>query len=231
MKITTLNLWHGGSRRIDALAEWLVGTGSDAIICSEVHRGPTGDRLRARLAEAGYRRCFVPEVPPKTNTVALFAREEAEAVPLALPEGEEHRAVAARVAGVTLVGVYFAQLKAKRPMFLWLLGRPPELSGPTLVMGDFNTGRHRLDEAGATFQCAAEFGRLGEAGWVDAWRLLHGEAREFSWYSTAGNGFRLDHAFVSADLVERVSAADYDHSTRAGLSDHSALRLDLRSTA
>jgi exodeoxyribonuclease III len=90
-------------------------------------------------------------------------------------------------------------------------------------MGDFNTGLHRLDESGATFHCAEEFGRLSQVGWVDGWRHLHGETRKYSWYSNAGNGFRLDYAFVTTDLVDRVEAAEYDHSTRDILSDHSAL--------
>ena len=126
-----------------------------------------------------------------------------------------------------MVGVYFAQSHAKRPLFSWLLGGPGGLERPTIVIGDFNTGLHHVDEAGATFHCASEFGRLAQAGWVDAWRLVHGDVREFSWYSTAGNGFRIDHAFVTPDLASQVVGAAYDHSTRKGLTDHSGLTIDL----
>jgi exonuclease III len=228
MKVTTLNLRHGGSKKAELIADWLGATGSDVIVCSEAHRGPSGDRLASRLQEFGYRHALVPEVEPRTNTVAIFSREEAQPVPLRLPEGEAHRAIAARIGGITVVGVYFAQSYAKRPLFSWLLQPPAELPEPTLVIGDFNTGLHRIDEQGATFHCAAEFGRLGSAGWADAWRLIHKDAREFSWYSSAGNGFRLDHAFVSGGLEPNVVAAFYDHATREGLTDHSALTVEIQ---
>ncbi len=93
------------------------------------------------------------------------------------------------------------------------------------MIGDLNTGLHRLDEAGATFHCAAAFAALPKAGWDDAWRLCNGAAREFSWFSAAGNGFRIDHAFASCDLAGRIVAASYDHSAREGLTDHSALMV------
>jgi endonuclease/exonuclease/phosphatase family metal-dependent hydrolase len=54
------------------------------------------------------------------------------------------------------------------------------------------------------------------------------EGREFSWYSTRGNGFRIDHAFLSPALAARAGEIRYSHDERfTGLSDHSALILDL----
>jgi len=35
--------------------------------------------------------------------------------------------------------------------------------------------------------------QLIELGWVDAWRFLHPAKREFTWFSSANNGFRLDY--------------------------------------
>jgi exodeoxyribonuclease-3 len=43
-----------------------------------------------------------------------------------------------------------------------------------------------------------------------------------------GNGFRIDHAFLSATLAARVGSIRYSHDERlAGISDHSPLILDL----
>ncbi|MDP6605865.1 MAG: hypothetical protein QF664_06375 [Dehalococcoidia bacterium] len=71
--------------------------------------------------------------------------------------------------------------------------------GPALLIGDTNTGRTGLDEQSPVFGARSERWMLGlaHAGWADAFRHLHGERREYTWYSpNAGNGFRLDQAFV-----------------------------------
>lgn len=97
-----------------------------------------------------------------------------------------------------------------------------------MIVGDFNTGRHHLDEAGQTFTCTALLGQLATMGYADAYRATAPDGREASWFSHTGQGFRLDHAFVSAPLAGSVRAARYAHELRlAGLSDHAPMRLDL----
>jgi exodeoxyribonuclease-3 len=73
-----------------------------------------------------------------------------------------------------------------------------------------------------------EFGAFSSSAWVDAWRAVHGDKREYSFVSPAGNGFRLDHAFLSPSLAPRLLDADYIHATRdRAVSDHSALLVRL----
>jgi len=99
---------------------------------------------------------------------------------------------------------------------------------PHVVLGDLNTGRHRLDEAGETFSCTALLGRLASMGYTDAWRALHGARRAASWYSHAGAGFRLDHALVSGPVSGRVRGAEYGRNAlEMGLSDHAPLLLEV----
>lgn len=231
MKITTLNLRHGGSSRIAGLSDWLVATESDAIVCTEFRWGKAGDALSERLGRAGYVYQFAASQTVAQNTVCIFTHHAAQRVHVDLPLEEQHRLVAISFGPLKVVGVYFSQLKAKLPLFRYLLSRPSELIGPAVLIGDFNTGLHHLDEAGATFHCADEFCRLSEIGWVDAWRLLHGDERAFSWQSNAGNGFRIDHALVTPDLVGRVESAAYNHEPRAGLTDHAALMIGLSGPA
>jgi exodeoxyribonuclease-3 len=226
-KITTLNLRHGGSVRVPAIADWLVATDSDVIVCTEFRQGSSGDRLSERLSQAGYEHQFAASQVSALNSVCVFSRCPAQAVVLDLPANERHRLAAVRIGSLTVAGVYFSQLKAKLPLFEYLLSCPKELLGPAVLIGDINTGLHYADEVGATFYCADEFRRLSDIGWVDAWRLMHGNARDFSWQSSAGNGFRIDHAFVTADLSERITSAAYDHTPRAGLTDHAALTIQL----
>ena len=137
-----------------------------------------------------------------------------------------HRGWRIRVAGLSLTGVYLPTGSRKLPLFDTLLSMDWPDDG--VVIGDWNTGLHRLDEAGATFVGAHRFAALSEAGLVDLWRHRSGPvAREQSWLSPAGNGFRLDHAFGTAPMANRVRSITYDHATRPTLTDHSALILHL----
>jgi exonuclease III len=101
-------------------------------------------------------------------------------------------------------------------------------SEPTLLIGDLNTGRHGIDETGKTFNLPDRFERLSEK-WIDAWRHVHGDKREFTWFSRSGNGFRLDHAFVNDSLSARLAGVEYSQVEREeGISDHSVLVVNIR---
>jgi exonuclease III len=110
-------------------------------------------------------------------------------------------------------------------------GRP----GDMIMIGDFNTGRQDLDiSEKRTFYCLDMFAQLEER-MVEAWRRLHPEAREYSWYSRGHKtgieiGWRIDHAFLLPSLVPRLVACEYNHRFRApGLTDHSGMLLELQS--
>jgi len=103
-----------------------------------------------------------------------------------------------------------------------------EAAGPALAIGDFNTCRAYVDEPGAIDVCAHFMDGIEAIGFCDLWRRRYPDGREFSWYSTRGNGFRIDHAFLSPALTRRAGEIRYSHDERlGGLSDHSALILDL----
>lgn len=95
-------------------------------------------------------------------------------------------------------------------------------------MGDFNTCRAFVDEPGATDLTAHFMDGIEAIGFRDLWRHRYPEGREFTWFSTRGNGFRIDHAFASLHLASRVAAVGYSHTERlTGLSDHSMLLVEL----
>ena len=61
-------------------------------------------------------------------------------------------------------------------------------------------------------------------GWVDAWRLINGDKKEYTWYSNVGNGFRLDYSFITQDIAKKVSDVQHSHIEREmRYSDHSSL--------
>ena len=95
------------------------------------------------------------------------------------------------------------------------------------IIGDFNTGRHYIDEKRKTFYCSEYFDRFKEASLIDSWRSRNQEIKEYSWYSSKGNGFRIDHVFSTPDLDKMLSDVHYSHVEREkGLSDHSALIVE-----
>ena len=124
--------------------------------------------------------------------------------------------------------MYFDQNRDKASLFDHLLSRPPALGKDCLVVGDWNTGLHHLDEPGATFACADRFALMERRGYVDLWRRCHGAgARDVSWVSARGVGYRIEHAFSTPSVAGRVTRCEYDHSIRGVLSDRSAMMTEL----
>jgi exodeoxyribonuclease III len=117
---------------------------------------------------------------------------------------------------------------------------------PRMLCGDLNTPRRELadgevltfahDSAG---RLRAERGErwdraeralvrgLREHGWVDAFRALHGYGeRHASWtFARDRGGWRLDHVLVHG--LEPIASAYAHDWRRSGLSDHSALVVEL----
>jgi exonuclease III len=117
---------------------------------------------------------------------------------------------------------------------------------PRILCGDLNTPRRELADGDVLTFAHDSAGRLrperGERwdraeralvhglrrhGWVDAFRALHGYGeRHASWtFAHDRGGWRLDHVLV--DGLEPMAGAYAHDWRRAGLSDHSALVVDL----
>jgi len=107
-----------------------------------------------------------------------------------------------------------------------------------IILGDFNTGLNTVDkEPGAgdfyLSKCMEAFMELRDANgrkWVDAWRKFHRRQSkvDYTWYMPGGKGFRLDYAFLSPMLADKLKAARFSHLEReSGLSDHSMLIIEL----
>jgi len=144
-----------------------------------------------------------------------------------------HRCILAGFPNLDLFGLYFPNTKdkAKRGLFNFLFDQTPEfISGDSLILGDFNSGKHYIDEPKNSLLCAYEFQAMEtKHKWIDAWRSRNIDRKEFSWYSPGrGNGYRFDHAFASPSLDQKISDIFYSHAEReAGLSDHSPMILEL----
>ena len=115
---------------------------------------------------------------------------------------------------------------------------------PFVLVGDMNIAPADEDVydpalfAGSTHVTAEERMRLVEmldAGMVDAYRALHPDQQQFTWWDyRAGNfhkglGLRIDLALVSEDLRERLVSCGIDRNFRKGKkpSDHAPLLVEL----
>ena len=185
--------------------------------------------------------------------VLLAAREPlAPAARLEVPRPE--CTLAARVAGVEVHTVHVPNAANGWTKVDTLRGVRAGLAagqGPRILCGDLNTPRReRPDGSVMSFACDSrgrlrpergepwDQGELGvvpglrDVGFADAFRTLNGYAeRSPSWVypsrSHPPGGYRIDHVFLSAEL--RPVAAGYHHEWRdAGLSDHSAMEVDVQ---
>ena len=230
MRLLAWNLRQGGGSRLPRIAAALESHNADILVLSEYRGGPSAARLLAALDAVGYQYATAVAPPPGRCGVLIAARHsfrEHLALELALPE--PYRMVSVGFASFRLVGVYMPNLLAKIPYWEALIATlRGDRGSAALAVGDFNTCRPYLDEAGAIDRTAHYMDRLDEIGFCDLWRRRNPELREYSWYSTRGNGFRIDHAFLSDALAAQAGPIRYSHDERlAGLSDHSPLILEL----
>ncbi len=125
--------------------------------------------------------------------------------------------------------------------FLEFTGRLLAEGRPTVFCGDLNIAHTELDihnpggnkhSSGFLPHERAWMDRLLAQGWVDVYRKLHPEGRDYSWWSNNGRareldrGWRLDYQIATPDLAER--AVDARIERKAGLSDHAPVTITYR---
>lgn len=236
LSILSWNILHGGgARRTPGIVLSLLEAAADVIVLSEF-RGRMGGQIAGVLADHGWTHQVRTDPADGVNGMFVASREPMRVLDWDCPETK--RGVSVRLErGEVVTAVHIPDARASdsralvRKSVFWhaVLGHSAALRDEAHVLiGDFNTGRHRQDERGSTFTSVALLGQLTALGYRDAYRLRHPEGREFSWKSGQGGRFRLDHAFVSAGLCGCVESASYRHAERsAGLSDHASMCIKL----
>ncbi|MEZ6244334.1 MAG: endonuclease/exonuclease/phosphatase family protein [Phycisphaerales bacterium] len=243
LRLLAWNIQHGGGpRRSPHIALALLEARPDIVVLTEF-RGARGGQLAGVLHDHGLPHRLTSYAQPTRNAVCLCSRwpllpAEDSALFADRPD-LARRWLDARIPDLDLrvTGVHVpdaaradAHATAHKSLF-WQrlnLSAAASTNENRVILGDFNTGRPALDEQGRTFTSAAHLGRLETLGFADAFRLLHALTREYTWHSPTGSGFRLDHAYVSPSLKERVRRCEYAHEHReSGLSDHASLSLEL----
>ena len=230
MRLLAWNIRHGGGSRLVGIMAAIIRHDADVLILSECRGGESARRLCVALAASGYRH-FTRLLPPPGRTGVLIAsrRRFIECGVLCGRLDEPWRLIDVDLGVLRLTGVYMPNLLRKIPYWQSVVDASAlRADGHALAIGDFNTCRAYVDETGAIDGTAYFMDHMDAIGFRDLWRDRNPDGREYSWYSHRGNGFRIDHAFLSPALAARAGAISYSHEERlAGLSDHSLLLLDL----
>jgi exodeoxyribonuclease-3 len=100
--------------------------------------------------------------------------------------------------------------------------------GPVIVAGDLNVlepGHIPYHPVFGAWEY--DFYRsFSDAGLADAYRAMHPDVIEHSWFGRSGHGYRFDHAFVTTRHTAHVRSCAYLHAPRQqSLTDHAAMIL------
>jgi exodeoxyribonuclease-3 len=182
MRLLCWNIQQGGGRRLPRIVEEISAYDADVVAVTEYRTVP-GIVLSAALQERGFAYFENTNPTGNQNGIAVFSRTpmlrtRTEFAPadslvrwldIELPEYGF---------GIGVLHIMAAASGAKSPATVaktrfWeavLEAAKARLDEPFLFIGDWNTGAHLLDEAGKTFVCTEQFGRLSGMGWIDMWR-------------------------------------------------------------
>lgn len=258
MRLVTWNV-AGRVTRQPEQAEVVEAVGADVVALQEV-TGRTAPLWRAVLEEMGFVGCETAldgaaRAPGRRRlSVLTAAREPLRRLPspdVPWPE----RLLCCRLGDVEIVNLHspispapeLAKVRTHEAVAAYLTST---VSPRRVLCGDLNTPRRELPDGDVLTFAHDSAGRLRpdrgerwnraelalvhglrERGWVDAFRELHGYGeREPSWtFPQDRGGWRLDHVLVEG---LRPVASAYAHDwRRRGLSDHSALVVDLETWA
>lgn len=201
----------------------------------------------------GYHVHFAEAQKKGYSGVAVYSRREPDDVQVGLgfPEVDrEGRWLAARFGALTVVSFYMPSGSSgdHRQSFKYAFMEPlleylkefRDRRAPLIICGDWNIAHTRRDlknwrsnqkNSGFLPEERAWLDRLfGEAGFVDAFRVLKPEAEEYTWWSFRGQawandtGWRIDYHVVSPDLAERLRGVDIYREQR--FSDHAPLTME-----
>lgn len=245
-RVVAWNTRAGGGRRAAEIAGQLQRWTPDIAVLSEF-RGTPGSLLVAEeLAARGltYRYSTVNRRLPAENGLLVASRWPLQRIGVKRAPAEPRRWLLLRIpgAGLTLGAMHipnFVPNRERKRAFMAAVVATARhwRGGPAMFIGDTNLGRPVLDEENPVFSPSdnAWFDALERAGWRDAFRYLHGDRREYTWYSPNGrNGFRLDEAFVNRRLLPRLRSVQHEwgqpnggSENREALSDHAALIVEL----
>lgn len=226
-------------------ANWLIHTGANVIILTEAKYSQGCRFLSDWLTSYGFT-LFFPQ-PSMTDYCVMVAIKDLphQQVELDVPF-LSHRLISLQcetaLGMVHIVGTYVPSRGPKgrrnedkrqfQTQIMQTLKNMPRSNGGSQIIlaGDLNViERNHIPHHAVFGEWEYEFYEtFTRNGWMDAYRHLHPDALEYSWFGRKREGYRFDHIFISDGLSPSVTECSYTHEVRlSGLSDHSAMFLTL----
>lgn len=218
MYIITQNLRHWWWNRFKLLVELLLEKKPDVLVLTE-RRNNKLELLNQIKWQ--YNHYYIDWISPLKNSVSILTKKQG-----ILKESYQNNVITIEYEWINISWVYFPQKNEKKIVFDYLSENISNKN--SIVIWDFNTWKHFTDEQWKTFYCAPRFAKLSEEKLTDARKTTHNDKLDYSRYSNAGNGFRIDHALVSNNMANKVKKCEYNHLIREHwLSDHSMMFLEI----
>jgi len=210
LNILSWNIQQGGGSRVHSIIKYILKKKPQLVVLNEFKNNANGATIRTKLLQQGYLHQVVSNATPDLNSVLiasklpgnshLFAKEE-----LVFPQSMLKLSLEV----FDVYGVYFPH-KKKHNCF-------------EVLIEDL-----QIDQKGDSFWYENHLFKMEEMGYMDAFRLIHEDKKEYSWFSHQGNGYRYDHTYISVALKPLVKDCFYDQQAREEkLSDHAPMFLVL----
>lgn len=227
--ILSWNIRQGGGSRLSAMLKALERLSPEVIAFSEYRNNKSGLLLRTSLLRLGYRYQVASHAQKDVNSAFLASKYPcSSAIFPNCDKTYDHNIVCGQLPAFDIYSVYFPH-KKKHRLFEFLIDEELKTERPAIIVGDYNTGINGVDQVGSSFWYEEQLIQLEKTGYIDAFRAINGNKKEYSWYSHQKNGYRYDHTYISVDLKPFIADCQYLHQWREdGLSDHSPMLLTLK---
>ena len=240
MKIATWNV-NSINARLEHLTKWLAETDPDIVCVQETKCVDEGFPYQ-EVHDAGYFSAFYAQ--KSYNGVAILSKYDLDDVQKNFPDDDDEspkRLIAATIKGIRIVNTYIpngTELWTDKFTFKldWIqrlrkwFDETCRKDGDVLLCGDFNVAPEEPDvwnvpawegKLHFTKTERAAIHHVKQWGFVDVFRKLNGDVKEFSWWNyregawQRNHGLRIDHIWTSPALAEKCTACWIDKTPRS----------------